>query len=44
MKSFIICTLHQIFLGQLIKNGEMDEACSTHGRYEKYKQNSGRET
>jgi hypothetical protein len=44
MRSFITCTLHQILLGDQIKEDEMDSACSTDGREVKYIRFFGLET
>jgi hypothetical protein len=44
MRSFVTCTLHQILLGEQIKEYEMGAACSAHGRDDKCVQNIGRET
>jgi hypothetical protein len=38
MRSFIMCTLRQILLGE----DEVDRTCNTHGRDEKYTENFGR--
>jgi hypothetical protein len=40
MRSFIV--LHQILLGDQVKDGEMGGACSTHGGDEKCLQNFSR--
>jgi hypothetical protein len=39
MRSFIICTPHQILEGDQIKDNEMGGACSTYGGDEKIIQN-----
>jgi hypothetical protein len=44
MRSFVTCTLHQILLGRSNKEGEMGEACRTHGKHEKCIQNYSRKT
>jgi hypothetical protein len=36
MRNFVTCMLHQMLLGDQIKEDEMDGACSMYGRGEKY--------
>jgi len=43
-RSFMICTLRQIYLGDQIKKKEISGACSTYGRYEKCIQGFGGKT
>jgi hypothetical protein len=40
----LICTAHQIFLGDQMKNNEMGEACSKYGGEESFIQGSDGET
>jgi hypothetical protein len=42
MRNFIICTPCQIALGELIKEDEIDKACSTHGGKVERKRTLGR--
>jgi len=40
----MICILHQILLGDKMKEDEKGRACSTHGRNDKFVTNFGRKT
>jgi len=42
--SFITCKLHQYYWGDQISEDEMDGACRTHGRHEKFVININRKT
>jgi hypothetical protein len=44
MKSLMICTFTQYFVGDKIENNEMGEACSAYGREDRRIQDSGGKT
>jgi hypothetical protein len=44
LRSSIICTLHQILLGQSSHEDETNKECSTHGRNDKCVQKFGQKT
>jgi len=43
MKSSMICTLHQLLLGDQIEKNEVDGACNTYGGWQRCIQDFGRE-